>query len=491
MSLLKRNRNYLFISIISFFWIFCFSFNKNIWVDELATIEFAISGGNIVQVVKNTLEGDPTVAPLFYILAHLWLKVISFNRISLRILPEIIVAISIFVIGKLGEKIGGKKIGIIAAIFTMGSVNYINFSAYSFRMYGLMFLFTTISIYLYILRLEYIDTKREWIYSILYGINLTLLCYSQYFGALICLSLGIFDLILILLKKLKLKKLYPYFIVVLIFFPYLLIAYQNTIDKWGAFWPAIPTYQSIITIFNILIPYSTVIKWFFLLGIINLIYSFILSKKEKNYQYIKERKYQLLLLEIIIIVLFTAFIYSKYINSTFSIWVDRYFVCLMPSTIIVSAIAIKNTFQYFFKEKKALIISWVMLLLCMFYHEAIELYNYNIYQPFEEASDYLKMQQDIYDQTTLVYVPIPCIEGWNYCVASKGKYPIFQSVGYYDNFPFIDLNNYETIYIVNFPAQITEVQIEELNKNFSGQIIENTLNIWKYTRDKSMESRTE
>ena len=139
----------------------------------------------------------------------------------------------------------------------------------------------------------------------------------------------------------------------------------------------------------------------------------------------------------------------------------------MPSTIIVSAIAIKNTFQYFFKEKKALIISWVMLLLCMFYHEAIELYNYNIYQPFEEASDYLKMQQDIYDQTTLVYVPIPCIEGWNYCVASKGKYPIFQSVGYYDNFPFIDLNNYETIYIVNFPAQITEVQIEELNKNFS------------------------
>ena len=435
-------------------------------VDDLCSVQFAMIGDGFFDKINGILAEDPTNVPIFYLILYVWIKLFGYTADTMRILPEVCGALFVFLVGLIGEKVGNKKMGIIAAIVAGTSLQLV-YVSYQIRAYSMLMMFSAIAFYAFLKR------TSQWKSIIIYSISLLLLSYTHFFGVLVCAGLGSIDILNILLKKREKKCFISYIIYACLFVPYLVLSFIRANNMYAVFWPPVPTYRDIFSMIGSMCPG---IGWgAYIFALVFFVYLVIVieSLKKKQSQFVQSEIFTCFW--VIYAVIAVGFLYSKYIKPESSVWVYRYFLVLFPFAVTVVSYGIWKGLDYIQERSgfgKTVFIGFVLFLGCAYTYTNI---GYEIAHPdkivigssnYEKITTYIMEAENINEEDTLVYFAYPnqYFEGWKEYASQGGKLKLPNLCNSKDNFYEMDLSRYETIYVVNAVYRITEEEKAYLEK---------------------------
>lgn len=404
----KSKQEYLFylllaiLTIIQFILLFKISLLKPVGFDDAYQISINLQP-DIKDILYRLIRGDNT-PPLFTLLSTPWIYLVPHSSIWLKLPSILFVTVGVYLCGIIGRRVNGEWCGIITALSAATSFQLMQRGAQNFRSYGLFFFLSCISIYVYILRRTHHDNKK---WMILYTISLILLSYSHFFGVLVCIGLFLFDAFLFLIKKCNIKIIFCYICAGIAFLPWFITFYLLTRDRTGSFWPPVPGVAEYVVwlqeatgnpIFFAIYLTGTVLS---ILYVLYRLAALIFIKKT----YVFSELF-LMILNTYLVAFFVVtitFIYSKYLNPSASLWVERYFVGILPFVfltlgIIISALlkAVKKRVPKF----AFMLCSYAVLLFSsalLFYQNYDRLYKFEHIindLPYESVATYLSSQKD-------------------------------------------------------------------------------------------------
>lgn len=133
---------YLILSLV--FILRLISINQSLWLDE-AISALAAKNYNFAELITKFSIGD-THPPLYYLVLRIWGIFFGFSETSLRIPSVILGILTVFVVYKIGETIGGKKLGSVASLLMATAPLHIYYSQEA-RMYSMTTFFVALFIY--------------------------------------------------------------------------------------------------------------------------------------------------------------------------------------------------------------------------------------------------------------------------------------------------------------------------------------------------------
>lgn len=464
-KLKKQNVVLLIICVWSFlYWRIAgrvLSINNLANPDDIASIQFALCGDNIWSQIGGIIKNDPTNVPLYYILLRGWIKIFGLEISKLRILPEIMGAISVFFIGKCTEHRAGKCAGYLSAIIAGGSIQLF-YAAYQVRAYSLLICMSAILFY------TWMNKESIKFGYACYTLALLLTSFTHFFGVLLCGALGIYDFISTIIKRknfwLMIKS---YIVYVVIFIPYLFISYINASDMYGSFWPPVPGIKDYFKMFGDLCPDGNIFILLFGMAFVSILAFCVEKKQISNY---------IINIWSIWFVITVGFVYSKYIKPTSSVWVFRYFLVVFPMVIDLISIAIKETIVFGTAIKKIpryIAVAFVIFLTGAYGYTRYDIIEKNVYDrialgemPYEQIWNSLTNEPDIFKNETVVVFNYPEVyyEGLKKYLSADGEKTYPQVV--YDDAQFASkVTECSNVYVVTFVGQLTEQQQQLLEEN--------------------------
>lgn len=377
---------------------------KTIWFDELEWTINPIAQPSLLAMLDNLVRRVFNL-PLYYLCLYPIYHLAPYG-VSYLLIPNVIFTIiGVYLMKKIGNKIGGMDLGISCLLLATTSTILLARATLELRPYALLFLTSTFCLYCYINKLDHRNKKN----IIGYTISLVLLSYTHWFGILMISFYFLLDLYFCIKKKDKLSFIYPYLITGIIFIPWLITmitTHLKTISNYYN-WTKVPSIVELISTIDFLLSFNEINIILFILGIC-LCCATIFFKKNK-YQHIN------VIISSIIFVLLTIFIYSKYLNPSYSLFIDRYFLIILPHILILTAIPLSEFLQLkttksklkirpLLKGIKYLIIILFVLMIVeqnasrVSYYEVAKIVN----QDYEKAANLLIAQKGIYNQDNAV-----------------------------------------------------------------------------------------
>jgi len=208
-------------------------FTASLWGDEAWAATLAIKP--VWQIV--TIVSRDTSPPLYYLLLHFWMKIFGHGEVSIRLLSFLFFCATCFFVYLLGKHLWDKKTAMIAAILTFLNPFLFQY-AFEGRMYSLLLLTTTSSMYFYLK-----GKKTAYILSSIASL------YTHHFSLFV-----IFVQFLWSLRQLKNQSLFsalkPYFLIGLAYLPWLYPLYYQTSLVSSGFWLGKPTLKNIRELFS-------------------------------------------------------------------------------------------------------------------------------------------------------------------------------------------------------------------------------------------------
>lgn len=120
-------------------------FNASLWGDEAWAATLAVKP--LEQII--TLVSRDTSPPFYYLFLHLWMKLGGFSEIAIRSLSFLFFLLTASTVYLIGRQWWDKKTGLIAALFALSNPFLFSY-AFEGRMYALLVLTTTLSIYFFL-----------------------------------------------------------------------------------------------------------------------------------------------------------------------------------------------------------------------------------------------------------------------------------------------------------------------------------------------------
>jgi len=148
--------------------------HDSLWVDEAFSDKIASVGG--LDIFDQATSADPN-PPLYYVILHWWIAAFGDSEAALRSLSAVVGIALVFVVFKLGERLGGSKVGLIAASRAAVSEFLVHYSQEA-RVYSLVALLTAGSYYFF---LELLDDPRVSVVA-LYVFVTGALLYAHVYG---------------------------------------------------------------------------------------------------------------------------------------------------------------------------------------------------------------------------------------------------------------------------------------------------------------------
>lgn len=328
---LTINSNYLLLIIIGVSVILRFYHidYQSVWLDEICSITEANPALKWSDLEATLLVSDPH-PQLYFVLLKSFFLVFGNSTLVARILSAIIGVVGIYCFYLMSKEFASRKVGLIAALLL--SVNYFHiYHSQEVRMYGLLFLFTTLSFYRFILFVRQKSIKN----SIWYGVFTGLMLLTQFFG-LFVLAAQIFILFVYFLKTEKNQKLQYFYksllaggIMIALFLPSLNIFIETTKKKYEAIAPT--TIDTILQIFKDFAQDSYLI---IILSMLSMALYFIYFFKEKLNNDRKESQTLFILLSWIGITLLIPIVRSYLVSPMIS---SRYFITILPAILLLVA----------------------------------------------------------------------------------------------------------------------------------------------------------
>jgi len=160
-------------------------FNASLWGDEAfaAVLAQHLPLEIIAKVAKDTSP------PLYYLFLHFWMRLFGTSEIAIRALSFSFFLLTCFFIYLIGKKLFGQKTGILAAALSLVNPFLFHY-AFEGRMYALLVLACTASIYFYL--------KKSWFW---YIVATLAALYTHHFALLVIAVQGIWFLISVFQKK--------------------------------------------------------------------------------------------------------------------------------------------------------------------------------------------------------------------------------------------------------------------------------------------------
>ncbi len=344
MKFFKKDITIIAILFLLNFFIKLINLDKNdIAIDEPFSIYHAQMG--IGEIISALTRGNNP--PLFEIILHYWIKIVGINPFQVRLLPFIFSCMAVIFVFLIGRRFYSRQTAIFAALFYSFS-NFQIFIAHNVRVYSLFFLFSCISLYLFLSIQK--SPEKGYKYFFLGLVNL-LIIYCHYFGFFVLL---IETIAVIVFSELRKKILRPYLITIGIVLTLYIPMFQILIKRFfetvnSPIWISKPSFNSIYNLFWSLsnAPVTVVIIAVFLL--VTILFWYIKNKVEKI-----ETPTKILLLWLLFPVIF-SFIVSFYIP----IFLEQYLVYASLAFYLLLAVAI-NYFRIF--RRSSVLIGFIILI---------------------------------------------------------------------------------------------------------------------------------
>lgn len=311
----------------------------NFFVKGLYTHKGALSGDepfsvyhaqmNIPSIISILSQGNNP--PLYEIILHVWIRFFGISELSVRFPSLVFNCITIFFLFKIGKKFLNQQIALVASIVFIFS-NYQIYFSHEARVYSLLGMLTSISMYLF-MRIMNENEKdsthisaykpSQSIYPILtLSLVNTLIIYAHYFGFFVIATQYIFALFHISFFKRNSKRLLLSIgIMILLYAPNIPTVIHRFMASYGETWVKPP--QGIESIYNMFWTFSNapvvavVVIVLFFTTFIKWVYQF--KKQETNIRYVFIAFW-------FVFIFFTMFGLSYYVPM----FLDRY---LMPVSV--------------------------------------------------------------------------------------------------------------------------------------------------------------
>ena len=388
---MKKNKKYITIGAIGilFLYTIVIILKHNLGIDELDWTLFYVINKSWKELFLNLASYGYNL-PLYYMILKCFFDVFHYNEFMLLLPSTVMAFIGVYYIYKTSKKFFKTDFSVLTIIVTLSSLFFFRQIAVSIRPYGLLFMLSSLSFYLYLNKLENHTLSN----NIKYILSIILLLFTHWYGAIVVFFYGITDLYLLLKRKLEFKYFILYiipFISIVLWFVYILNTHINNISQY---WAENPTIISVIYLIFIILNLNSVNVCLVLITNI--------SKKSRLEENEDKKKIRIILFYIIAFISI-IYVYSSFINSKASLWVNRYFIAIVPQIVIVSSFYIYKAYIGIFgKFLKYVFITYLLLALILnllisyiypHYHDAV---------PYIESYEYLKENEDIFDEDTLI-----------------------------------------------------------------------------------------
>ncbi len=300
------------------------SVGRDFWYDEVSwTVRF-VHKKSMLTMLKELSESLYNL-PLHYLVMNLFYK-ISHDQTWLR-LPSILTSLgAIYYTQKFIIKHYGNIYRLLAYVLFLFSPIMFHI-ALQIRPYAFMFLFSAMSYYFYYERLE----NDKWKNIITFGIILTLLSYSHWYGGLLVACYGVTDFYLWLKKKVRFKCIVSYIICFLLFLPWLVALIENHYYDFQTYWGGTKSYDYILRILYC-ITGSICITFFVVLAIAYALYSALVNKEQGNESFVINPLYHI---SVVVLGIWTAMWGYGCLVPEGSLIEIRYFFVYIPLIVIL------------------------------------------------------------------------------------------------------------------------------------------------------------
>ncbi len=332
-------------------------FSVSLWGDEAWAATLAIKP--YWQII--TTVARDTSPPLYYLIYHTWIKFMGISEVSIRLLSFLFflgIVITVFFIGK---HFWDKKTGALAALLAFTNPFLFTY-AFEGRMYAILALTSTLSIYFFL--------KKSRLGFILAS---AAALYSHHFAIFILIFEGIWRLFEIRHQSIKkvIKSYLDFFIIGLLYLPWLYPLYYQTSLIGSGFWLGKPTPEVFLT---------TVLKFLVGEGLEPTrqlaLLAIIITLSLRNW--LKDKEKSLFLLGWF----FTPLVLTYLISQAFqSIFFDRYMLLVIPASSLLIA-SLRRRFSLIF------ILVAVFLLGTLNYHY----FTHPTKRPLRELANYIKSE---------------------------------------------------------------------------------------------------
>lgn len=409
---------YYIIGTILILWMVIFAFiNGNcqsFWADELASIGYIRTGVSLKEMLQTYLNVD-TNLPLYSLILYFVYRIAPYGE-KFLLLPSILFcAGGVVVLGAAVTKLEGYLEGLIAICLGCASNALLWQGSWEIRCYGLAFFLSAVTLYAYMQKTLKPDTKN----MIFYSISILLFLWTHWFASILAALYGLADLSLVIRRKISWKKLCCYLPGALTFLPWLIVSFVNKQSTLKSFWGETPGWKDMPWTVLFLLSGRRILWYLCLItGAVILWKAIYLSKKTGQEE---KKKNNLAALCVMAIgwMIGIVFIYSRYISPEGSLYVQRYFMVLVPHVLLVTTYGLvfilrlgeqikrnkgaekeqkwKSAISYGMTGGVCLLLI-IELVLC--YKEAY----LTIRKPFEEyreATEYLVEEGGIWDEKSL------------------------------------------------------------------------------------------
>jgi len=453
---------YAGIAFVTFLMMFHYAGKFSFWVDEMAQVSF--TAGTLFDTLQYCLTLENSTPPLELLLHTIWYHFAPYGEEWL-LLPSIFLsALSIYIVGMIGEILHKKYCGILAAIFMTSSNTFWMNVAYEYRSYSFFVFFSVLTLYCYIKRNCCFENIK---YYLLFSLSLLGLSMVNYFGMIALCWYFLADLYLFLNKKIKWINGLVYILPGLISISWLIIVQlnqQSSILNYMT-WMSAPGIASIRSLLKFLSGNVEFTYFLLCLGI-----AYVLCKVlQKSHVFSWNTFFYSFLLIMFLGTTFAFFIYGNFINSSSSMWVNRYFLFLLPNAVLLPAVALCNLLSFSYRGIECQRVLCCLLIIYLFLNCVLGISASKSSEPFREAADWIYTQSNYVfnDDTLVIGTQIPsAIEGWqNYYIARQNRRDKLNVVSSHD-ISNEDILLYKRIYVQYSHSKVSSRLQTLLDENY-------------------------
>lgn len=309
---------------------------QEFWYDEVYQLGMVRDGISVKEMLVEYAQLRDYTPPLYAFMCYFWVRLVPFSFRWMLLLPEGLVAAGVFVTSLLGERIGGRRLGILTCIFAITSRVLIVSAGYEFRAYGLYFFASALTCYFLACRIQNSGKKV----SLCYFGSLVLLLYSHYYGAVLFGVLFLIEFWFAAVKYVKWRSLAVYAAAGAAFLPWMYMVLICRERSMTEFWIQPPDLMSLIGLFQYLCSDNSFVFALFCLGFSAVVVPLAGLWRKKEFAYERDG-IRVYLAGVITGVVLLMYVYGAYINPAGGIFYNRYFIGLLPACFVITAAGFK------------------------------------------------------------------------------------------------------------------------------------------------------
>ena len=427
------------------------------WNDEMATIDYCNPNHSLLETLKNDITKDITVAPLFYLVAHLWMRVAPYGTQWLLLICEIFTLVGILFSALAAREIVDNITGLFTALFMALMPYCVQQGGHEFRHYALWLMFTSITLFFGARKYRNPSVMN----LVCYGLAATLAAYTHFSAVIFFFSLFLLDVFLFLKKRITIRHISSYLLFGVLFFPYLIFAYTRATSVINKFWTPVPGFADFFRVMRALLQTHPMMILYYS-AVIWMLYRLIKALRG-GANLFEDRLFPAwMLFAVILCYRLVTFIYSN-LSPNYSMWTERYFFCLMPCIGILLGLCCRDVLEHV--PSTAFFVCFAVMSVWTLFAHCQVLRNYPDigYQPLEQAAEVLRRTDDLFNEDTAVYCSAYHYKSWQYYLAHGDMTPgLINFLPKYSSKE--DLSSYNVIYAM----QVTNTAIpDETWANFS------------------------